>query len=129
METENLCLENKLRTDLQKLIHPVFEQSSKHKEQFVTHIHTLNEYEDRLRLIEYALFKSEKGADRFDDLYNKVAECEQRRGEMGQDLRNMMNLHKKNMDKTVVNQENKLEKVLAMEVMVESLKNRCTTIE
>ena len=58
--------ETKLRKDMQGLVTPLVEQGTKHKEQFVHNIHSLNDHESRIALLEYSIFKSDKSEDRFE---------------------------------------------------------------
>jgi hypothetical protein len=76
---ERLDFETKLRKQMQELVVPMVELGGKHKEQFVHNIHAINDHEQRLAFLEYAIFKSDHADDRFEDVFRKMAEMEKER--------------------------------------------------
>ena len=61
---------------MQEVIWPLTEQGVKHREQFEDHIRIIKDQEHRLVLVEQTLFKSDKIDDRFEWIYNRIAEAE-----------------------------------------------------
>ena len=78
-EAEKLAYKNQVRSMMQDLVAPLVDQGIKHKEQFVHNISELNDHKSRLEFIEFAMFKSDKKEDRFEELFRKIAEMEQKR--------------------------------------------------
>ena len=103
---------------MQDLVSPVVEQGVKHKEQFLHNIGALNDHESRIGFLEYAIFKSEKAEDRFEQLFRKIAEMEQARAADVESLKAMWLMQKADLDDTVFNQEQKLKKVEQFEKVV-----------
>lgn len=64
---------------MENLIEPIIKLQTKHKEQFIHNIHSINDHESRMAFIEYTIFKSNDKEDRFDDLFRKMAEMEKQR--------------------------------------------------
>lgn len=79
VSAEKLELEVRLRKQMHELVNPIVELQTKHKQQFVHNINSLNDHEERLAFIEYTIFKSEDRQDRFDEVYDKIAAMEKQR--------------------------------------------------
>lgn len=108
---EKIDFEVKIRRDMEKLVEPIIKLQTKHREQFIHNIHSINDHESRLAFTEYTIFKSNNKEDRFDDVLRKIAEMEQQRVGDNEANKNSFRSYKQSIDDHVFNQDKKLEVV------------------
>lgn len=111
IEADKMAMETRMRKVMQDLVSPLVEQGQKHKEQFLDNIKALNDHESRVAFIEYAIFKSEKREDRFEEIYRKMGDMEAQRAADIIQLRSEWINHKSSVDAEVDQQNFKLDKV------------------
>ena len=114
---------------MQGLVTPLVEQGTKHKEQFVHNIHSLNDHESRIALIEYSIFKSDKSEDRFEQVLRKISEMKEKGIEDITELRSDWVKHKNELQAISFSQDKKLERVDKAEQVVQGLADSYKKLE
>ena len=105
------------------------EQAAKHKDQFIHDVHQLNDHNRRLEFIEYAIFKSDKKEDRFEEVFRKMAELTEQRNIDIEKMQHTFQAHKEEVDARIFEQEQKLSRVDSCEKNITSLKSNVEDME
>ena len=128
-EADKLAFETQLRREMQELTTPQVEQAAKHKAQFIHDVHSLNDHTRRLEFIEYAIFKSDKAEDRFEEVFRKMAELTEQRNIDMEKMQHTFQAHKEEVDTKMFGQEQKLSRVDSCEKNITSLKSNVDDLE